>query len=131
MADEHKTVELVAPGIIKAVLPSAEPAKVGDAFAAPVKTEEESRVTQGQRDINRLWESTQAGLATLIVRVVVVVSAVLSLIPFLPWAVDRHMAIALAAFTLLSTIAGTVIGFYFGRTNHQRTGGVGGSDAGR
>lgn len=131
MADEHKTVELVAPGIIKAVLPPAEPAKVGDAFAAPVKTEEESRITLGQRNINLLWESTQSGLATFIVRIVILVSAMLSLIPFVPWAVDRHMAVALAAFTLLSTIAGTVIGFYFGRTNHQRIGGVGGSDVGR
>ena len=30
-----------------------------------------------------------------------------------------------------STLTGSVIGFYFGRTNHQRVGGIGPFDGGR
>ena len=30
-----------------------------------------------------------------------------------------------AAFVFLTGVANLVIGFYFGRTNHQRTGGIG------
>ena len=30
----------------------------------------------------------------------------------------------------LNVLAAIVVGFYFGRTNHQRVGGVGGDDAG-
>lgn len=81
----------------------------------PATTREEDRHTASQRSINRWWEVTQSILA-----VSIVVSAEVVCILIIMY-IDE---LASSAFTFVATTVGTVIGFYFGRTNHQRVGGV-------
>jgi hypothetical protein len=70
-------------------------------------TAEEDRKTFGQRRINLIWEVTQAGIAVMV----------------------SGAAITAALRGQVSEMLGNafflVIGFYFGRTNHQRVGGIG------
>jgi hypothetical protein len=81
----------------------------------PRTTDEQDRVTHGQRRINLIWEMTQAFVAISVTGSTLYVSS--------------RLAVAggadMAAFLLLSNAFFLVIGFYFGRTNHQRVGGVG------
>jgi hypothetical protein len=72
----------------------------------------------GQRRINVIWEYTQAFIAATVVTTVLAVSAVLS--------VKGDGGERVAAFVFMTGVANLVIGFYFGRTNHQRVGGIGG-----
>lgn len=97
----------------------------GQMFAAPTSTEEEERVSLGQRDTSMLWETTQAKIAIAVVYMVLGVAALISIIGMLPWAGEKQIALAITAFMLLSSLSTLVIGFYYGRTNHQRVGGVG------
>jgi hypothetical protein len=76
----------------------------------PDETETSLR-TSGQRRVNLLWEITQS-----------VIALGITLRVILGEATDTEL-LAYAFFL--------VIGFYFGRTNHQRTGGVGPNDGGR
>lgn len=84
------------------------------------RTEETLR-TQGQRRINLVWEVTQALIAIGVTGATLYVSATLAL----------RGEKAEAAVLLLSNSFFLVVGFYFGRTNHTKIGGVGGSDGGR
>lgn len=81
-------------------------------------TEEEARKTEGQRDINRLWEGTQARIAQAVVAANLLYVFV---VPFLPQNKPDNALLLSNAFFL-------VIGFYFGRTNHTKTGGIGGEN---
>jgi len=83
-------------------------------------TSEQDRKTAGQRRVNIIWESTQAAIAITVTGATLYVSAQLAL----------KDAGQTAAFLLLSNAFFLVIGFYFGRTNHQRQGGVGGDTSG-
>lgn len=74
----------------------------------PTTTAEENRKFAGQRRVNIIWEVTQAVIA------ISVTAAALT------------SALRSTSGELLSNAFFLVIGFYFGRTNHQRTGGVGG-----
>lgn len=90
----------------------------------PVRTateNENSRRSAGQRRVNIIWEVTQAIIAITVASTTILVAATLVL---------RDSA-ASAAFLLLSNSFFVIIGFYFGRTNHQRIGGVGFGDSGR
>ncbi len=69
-------------------------------------TAEEDRATFGQRRINLIWEGTQAAIALLLI--CAFVYSVLN-------AIDSPA---------LNNMLAIVVGFYFGRTNHQRIGGV-------
>jgi len=80
----------------------------------PTTTEEQQRITAGQRKVNLIWEFTQATIAILVTVSTLFVAARLALS-------DRT---ATAAFLLLSNAFFLVVGFYFGRTNHQRVGGI-------
>lgn len=83
-------------------------------------TEDETILrTAGQRRINLIWEDTQRVIALSVTWVALSVAAVLSIIG----STDAQTA----AFVFLYGVANLVIGFYFGRTNHQRMGGVGNS----
>lgn len=75
--------------------------------AEATTTAEEDRHTAGQRNINLIWEVTQAVIA------IAVVIANLVGAFYLP---DQN--------PLLSNGFFLIIGFYFGRTNHARLGGV-------
>lgn len=81
-------------------------------------TSEEDRKTAGQRRINIIWESTQSFIAVLVTLATLLVASTLTI----------RGDESTAAFLLLSNAFFLVIGFYFGRTNHQRVGGIGGSD---
>ena len=70
----------------------------------------------GQRQINRVWEYTQATIALAITLVSLSVSAIL--------AITGEADSQVAAFVFIYGVANLVIGFYFGRTNHSRVGGV-------
>lgn len=69
--------------------------------------------TAGQRRVNIIWEFTQAIVALAVTGSTLYVSGKL--------AVEGKGE---AAFLLLSNAFFLVIGFYFGRTNHQRVGGI-------
>jgi hypothetical protein len=73
----------------------------------PTTTLEEDRLTAAARAINLIWEVTQALIA-----VAVVLANVLAAF-YLP----GQNALLANAFFL-------IIGFYFGRTNHARSGGI-------
>jgi len=77
--------------------------------------DESDRVSHGQRRINLIWEITQAVVAVSVTLVTLGVAGQLSL----------RVPTDTAAALLLSNAFFLVIGFYFGRTNHQRIGGVG------
>lgn len=65
--------------------------------------------TAGQRKINLIWEYTQATIAVLVVIACIAAAFILD---------QTKAEILRNAFFL-------IVGFYFGRTNHQRQGGVG------
>lgn len=71
-------------------------------------TAEQDRHTASQRTMNLVWELTQAAIAILVVVANVLASFYLS--------GDSN--------TILGNAFFLVIGFYFGRTNHARTGGT-------
>ena len=79
-------------------------------------TAERDRMTAGQRRVNLIWEITQSTIALAVTGATLFVAGNLAL---------RHET-QTAAFLLLSNAFFLVSGFYFGRTNHQRTGGIGG-----
>lgn len=90
--------------------------------APPRTTEEQDRTTAGQRHINVMWESTQRNIALEVTTVVLLVCG---------WVIAYGpLELKLLAFTLLSNVFFLVVGTYFQRTNHTRTGGIGGDTAG-
>jgi hypothetical protein len=72
----------------------------------PNTTNEEDRHSLGQRRVNLVWEGTQALIA------VGLSSAYI------------YAALNSVTSTTLDSSFFLVVGFYFGRTNHQRVGGV-------
>ena len=85
-------------------------------------TGEEDRRTAGQRRINIIWEVTQAAIALVVTGTGMFTASQLALRDD-PDVNNKSMAIT--AFLLISNTVFLVIGFYFGRTNHQRVGGIG------
>lgn len=125
MDDKPITVKTVqepvalAPETIEALKPdesSRGMARSTDPMATKHEQDEQALTSLGQRLINLVWEHTQRNLAYYVVGVAVTVAAYL--------AIMGDESIANTAFTFLCTMAGSVIGFYFGRTNHQKIGGV-------
>lgn len=122
--DDHKVVE--APVI---VIPPVEgvgaPPRVAESLS-PSTTSEQDRITAGQRTINLIWETTQMRIAVSVIWASLFVAALLAVMGM--WLGTPDMQ--LAAIVFLFGVANLVTGFYFGRTNHQRSGGVGGDTAG-
>lgn len=75
---------------------------------------EKAKHSAGQRRINILWEMTQAIIAITVTGSTLFVAAQLTM----------KESSNTAPFLLLSNAFFLVVGFYFGRTNHQRIGGV-------
>ena len=119
-------VKVVAPTILP------EPPKVGDKNTAPNTTEAEDKTKAGQRMVNLIWETVQAIIALTVVAAALYIAGRIALLvvgerdP-----TERQLSMAMAAFLLVSNLVSLICGFYFGRTNHQKTGGVGINDAGR
>lgn len=80
---------------------------------------ESARVSAGQRRVNILWEHVQAAIALSVVGTSLVVSS------FIVVNSPPEQRVGSAAFLFLACASFLVMGFYFGRTNHTRTGGVG------
>lgn len=109
-------------GELTAVVPHAAPPAYADnpASAAASTTSEQDRQTAGQRQINVIWETTQMRIALSVIWASLVVSGVLAL----AGQVLGTTEVQLAAVVFMFGVANLVTGFYFGRTNHQRGGGV-------
>lgn len=100
---------------------------------APNTTEEQDTVTAGQRKINLIWEQTQRAIAIFSVFSGILINAVvIGLILALAREMTvNQLAIISMCLQFINLTAGIVIGFYFSRTNHQKTGGVGEKQLGR
>lgn len=94
--------------------------QAGNLVASPTSTEEEDRGTAGQRAVNLLWEGTQRLIALSVIWASLVVAVALTI--FGTYLGNPELQLAAAVF--LFGVANLVTGFYFGRTNHQRIGGV-------
>lgn len=91
----------------------------------PTTTQEQDRKTAGQRAINEKWESTQQWIA--IISVVATMAACLILIIC---GVAYHIPeIIWPALLFMTTNTAQILTSYFTRTNHTKTGGIGGQDA--
>lgn len=77
--------------------------------------------TAGQREINLIWEHTQRRIALSVFACSLMVAVAVSV--FGKWLGSPELQLASVVF--LYGVANMVAGFYFGRTNHQRSGGVG------
>jgi hypothetical protein len=104
---------------------------------SPTTTLEEDRSAQakeagqelkaaGQRQINLIWELTQMRIAMSVIWTALFAAVILSV----GGLYFGNPEVQLAAIVFLFGVANLVTGFYFGRTNHQRSGGVGGDVAG-
>lgn len=91
------------------------------ASLTPDTTAESDRQSLGQRRVNIIWEGNQAVIALVVVLTGMYTSANLALRLD---STENGKSIAITAFLLISNTVFLVIGFYFGRTNHQRVGGV-------
>lgn len=76
---------------------------------------------------HRQAETSQKDIAILTVRSTVAVAGIAALFGAYLGIIE---SVRMGAFVFLYGIANLVIGFYFGRTNHQRVGGPGGDKAG-
>lgn len=94
------------------------------ALEAAGRREADALRVVGQRHINLIWESTQMRIALSVIWGSLLVAGGLSV--FGRWLGSPDLQ--LAAVVFLFGVANLVTGFYFGRTNHARTGGVGNQD---
>lgn len=101
----------------------------GPSTVAQQKAEqsETSLRSEGQRTVSMLWETTQKDIAKVTVGGAVFLAIIIVL--FGKW-LGLGDDIRIAAFMFVAGAANLVIGFYYGRTNHQRVGGPGGDMAG-
>lgn len=84
----------------------------------PTTTAEQNRVTESQRKVNLIWERTQAGIAIAVIGATLIVDGRMAM-----W--DTVITTGpSSALMQLNVMAALVTGFYFGRTNHTRAGGV-------
>jgi hypothetical protein len=81
---------------------------------APTTTAEENLHSANQRRVNLTWEYTQAFIAMLVISTNMLTGTIFAL-----------KRIPTGEYPLvLSSSLFLVIGFYFGRTNHEKVGGV-------
>lgn len=93
-------------------LERSRPPPIAEEPGAERRRAERDLVMAGQRRINLIWEYTQAVIALLVV--------------FTTMGAGLYgMVHDLPIPTLMAVAFGTVVGFYFSRTNHSAIGGVG------
>lgn len=92
--------------------------------ARATTTSEDDLRTAGQRHVNLIWESTQRQISLLVVGTSMFVGMLVTVANVAGWGGGDHQIP-----TIFSVAFGTVIGFYFARTNHTKIGGVGGTDS--
>ena len=111
------------PREVRIVEGPSETASIINAKTVAHKATTDARILEaaGQRETSNLWERTQQIIA------LAVVGASLTTAVFLIVFGAIHNADAEpVAFVFLASVANLVFGFYFGRTNHTRVGGIGG-----
>lgn len=105
-----ETIKLKDPAIVEPVAPPKVTADT-HAVASPVTTAEENRKTAGQRNINLIWETTQALIALSVTGALIYTN------------IKGIRAESLdTAFVLITAV-------YFVRMNHIKVGGIGGTDS--
>lgn len=80
----------------------------------PTTTTQEDLTKAGQRRVNLIWEYTQAAIAITVVFCTMGAGLYLAIHPGMEQIP-----------TVMSMAFGTVVGFYFARTNHSTVGGIG------
>ena len=103
--------------------PTGVQAQGADPSIPATTTFQQDLITAGQRHINVMWERTQQIIA---VTVSLTTLGVCSYLMVYGDAVAKTQA-----FMLLSNVFFLVVGTYFQRTNHTKTGGVGSNETGR
>lgn len=130
---EPTPVSIVSPAPVPVEIvtsPSPSPATVikGEGVTlSPTTTEQEDVVTQGQREINKIWENTQSWIALYVVVSGILVNGfIVGVILLLSLEVTvNQLALITISLQFINLTTGIVIGFYFSRTNHSAKGGVG------
>lgn len=89
--------------------------------------DQQSKMTEGQRNINLLWETTQSKIALFVVIAGIFTNSIVVLLLILLIRNITVVQIALISMCLqfINLTTGIVIGFYFSRTNHTAIGGIG------
>jgi len=86
-------------------------------------TFQQDLVTAGQRQINLIWESAQKQIAVWVVFGTVIIDGAVVILLILT---GRELSASVAmVLGFLHMITSNVLSFYFSRTNHTQTGGVG------
>lgn len=100
---------------------------------APNTTEQEDITKEGQRNINILWETTQSQIAraTIYCNLFINIVVVILLIVYRREVSKETIIVIMACLASMNGLSGIVIGFYFGRTNHTKIGGVAQEQSGR
>lgn len=105
--------------------------QVGDLNLPPNTTAADDLRTAGQRWTNRLWESVQAFISVTVVTACLFVNGKLAWMAVSGASSESQIAMASSANQNINILASLIIGFYFGRVNHQREAGVQKGDIGR
>ena len=107
--------DIITEGPVKAIIPAqkVELSAKSASPLAPNTTEQQDLTTAGQRKVNLIWEYTQAIIAMVVVTTTMASTLIAS------WKADTQVP------NLIAVAFGTVVGFYFSRTNHAAIGGVG------
>lgn len=112
----HAPATVIPPATTEAEKDAASQRLIHEQSAAKT-TEEEDRHSAGQRQINVVWENTQKLIALSVTWVSLMIASWLAVM-------GATESVQTAALVFVFGVANLVIGFYFGRTNHQRVGGV-------
>lgn len=86
--------------------------QAADPSRPAITTFQEDLTTASQRRVNLIWEHTQAVIAIMVT---------LATMGTGTYSMFAHKEIP----TIISVAFGTVVGFYFSRTNHSAIGGIG------
>lgn len=126
-ADQAATLETA--GLREAAVLETAGARDAATLRTAGQRDAEALRSAGQRRVNMIWESTQAIIAVLVVGVTLIVFA-LSAREGVRGDTPQAVSSLNSSLNALSNVLFLVVGFYFGRTNHVKTGGVGGSSVG-
>lgn len=98
---------------------------------APHTTEEEDRVSLGQRNINLIWETTQSRIALISIISSQLINIIVIMVLLFKEGDTKSDVIAVitACIAAMNLTVGIIIGFYFSRTNHSAIGGTGRKEA--
>lgn len=90
-------------------------------------TEQQDLTKAGQRNINLMWETTQAKIALICIIGSTIINfiVILAMLVMLNDITPAKVAVISAGLGSTNLTVGVILGFYFGRTNHDKTGGVG------